>query len=84
MGIDENTNINVYPKWMWNVANYRSTLAHKMNHHFLHQNIKYKVIWHPRFGIISSGKTVNKIYPHDELIVSYNYIPQIGTKYCIS
>ncbi len=64
--------INV-PKPFWDLAKFRATLGHKVNHSFVKGNVEFKTGLHPRFGLIRMFKTARKIKRGEELLTNYGY-----------
>ena len=58
----------------WDIAKYRATLGHKINHSFTKVNAKYvSGVFHPRFGPILAILAKRKIKKGEELFTSYGY-----------
>jgi histone-lysine N-methyltransferase SETD7 len=73
--------IDVAEEWS-HTARYCASLAHKCNHSFdpLHQNAKYDMALHPRFGLIKSIRTLRPVSKDEELFVDYGYSLKIDPK----
>ena len=66
--------MNVPPEY-WNIAQYRSTLGHKVNHSFQKKNIEFGSAIHPRYGPIRTVFANKDIKKGEQLLVDYEYGP---------
>jgi len=62
------------------LANFRTTLGHKVNHKFSEEaNGKFDVVKHPLFGVIVAITATEVIEEDEEVFVDYNYTLEPGS-----
>lgn len=74
MSLNDYYDIDIPPS-MWDIAVYRASLGHKVNHHFHKTNTVYGTMKHPRFGTIRNVVAIEDIQAGEELFVDYDYNP---------
>jgi histone-lysine N-methyltransferase SETD7 len=56
---------------------YCASSGHKANHAFF-PNAKFELVFHPRFGLIKSVKTIRQIEKDEEILADYGYQQKEG------
>eukprot|EP00094_Tigriopus_californicus_P012910 TCALIF_12483-PA protein Name:"Similar to SETD7 Histone-lysine N-methyltransferase SETD7 (Homo sapiens)" AED:0.33 eAED:0.34 QI:0/0/0/0.66/0/0.33/3/0/235 len=61
------------PRPYWELAQYRATLGHKVNHSFHQTNAEFIMSYHPRFGWIRALRATKRVSRGQEILVDYGY-----------